>query len=386
MLTNFRLKNFKCFRDLDLRCAPLTLLTGINGTGKSSVLQALVLLRQTVEQRALDDGRLFSKGPRIDLGPASEILHGDASKIRFVLESDTYQEIGKDHVFDQTFHFSRSTDQLVNPDGSEIDDYLELSPENFQTTMNDIPPFGGEFVYVTADRVGPRVTYPMSVFQDREDSFGMNGEMAWNRLSDQQWSLVDSQDPRLLGDVPQRILDVVNLWLQEISPGANIHIDKIASADQLLASFSFENDREVPSRPYRATSVGFGLSYTIPIIVALLMPKGTLCMIENPEAHLHPRGQSKLAELAARAARAGVQVFVETHSDHFIDGIRIAVREGILTPEDTVFHYFERRGNESVVTSPVIDSDGRLSEWPTGFFDQHEMNLVRLLGPINRNA
>ena len=242
MLTNIKLKNFKCFRDLDLRCAPLTLLTGINGTGKSSVLQALVLLRQTVEQRTLDDGRLFSKGPRIDLGPASEILHGDASKIRFVLEFDTFQDFGKEHVFDQTFHFSRSTDQLVNPDGSEIDDYLEMSPENLQTTMIDMPPFGGEFVYVTADRIGPRVTYPLSVFQDREDSFGIKGEMAWNRLSDQQWSLIDRQDPRLLGDVPQRIFDVVNLWLQEISPGANIHIDKIPSADQLLASFSFEND------------------------------------------------------------------------------------------------------------------------------------------------
>ena len=109
-------------------------------------------------------------------------------------------------------------------------------------------------------------------------------------------------------------------------------------------------------------------------------------MIENPEAHLHPQGQSKMAELAALAANAGVQVFVETHSDHFIDGIRIAVREGILTPEDTVFHYFERQGNESVVSSRVLDADGRLSEWPVGFFDQHEMNLVRLLGPINRNA
>ena len=76
-----------------------------------------------------------------------------------------------------------------------------------------------------------------------------------------------------------------------------------------------------------------------------------------------------------------MQVMVETHSDHFIDGIRIAVREGILTPDDVAIHYFERQGNESVVKSPVIDSDGRLSEWPAGFFDQHEMNAVRLLGP-----
>ena len=386
MLTNIKLENFKCFRELDLKCAPLTLLTGINGTGKSSVFQALVLLRQTVEQRALDDKRLFSNGPRIDLGPTAEILHGDASDLRFVLELDTFQDIGEECRFDQTFYYSRHSDQLVHQDGSEIDDFLEMSDENNLITMLDTPPFGGGFVYVTAERAGARVAYPLSAFQDRETSLGENSELSWNYLNNHRWSLFDDHDPRFEDDAPQRLLDVVNEWLEAISPGANIHIDEISAVDQVRASFSFNNHREFPSRPYRATSVGFGLSYTIPIIIALLMPKGTLCMIENPEAHLHPQGQTKMAELAARAAKAGVQIFVETHSDHFIDGIRIAVRQGILTPEDVVFHYFERQGNESVVRSPVIDSDGRLSEWPAGFFDQHEMNLVRLLGPINRNA
>ena len=149
-----------------------------------------------------------------------------------------------------------------------------------------------------------------------------------------------------------------------------------------MAEFEFMDTSVGVSPKHNATNVGFGLSYTLPVIVALLMPGGFMCMIENPEAHLHPGAQSKMAELAAHAAKAGVQVMVETHSDHFIDGVRIAVREGILTPDDVAIHYFERQGNESVVRSPVIDSDGRLSEWPAGFFDQHEMNLVRLLRPI----
>ena len=109
---------------------------------------------------------------------------------------------------------------------------------------------------------------------------------------------------------------------------------------------------------------------------------GTLCLIENPEAHLYPRGQTKLAGLAVRAARAGVQVFVETHSDHFIDGVRIAVRDGLIAPYATAFHYFERQGDGRVnVSSPTVDADGRLSHWPAGFFDQHEDNLARLLAP-----
>ena len=397
MLTNIKLENFKCFRELDLKCAPLTLLTGINGTGKSSVFQALILLRQTIEERAWEDQRLFSKGPRIDLGPVAELLHGDASQIRFVLDIDFYREdkwSDSDdehrqflraislHTFDQTFHFSRSTNQLLNEDGAEIEDFLEISDENRDITMSKYPPFGGELVYVNAERIGPRVTYPLSTFQDREESFGNNAELAWSRLSHHQWSTFDGDDPRFQGDEQQRLLDAVNMWFKEISPGTVVNLESVPSTDQLVASFSFENSKEAPPLQHRPTNVGFGLSYTLPVIVSLLMPKETLCLMENPEAHLHPRGQSKIAELAARAAKAGMQVMVETHSDHFIDGIRIAVREGILTPDDVAIHYFERQGNESVVTSPVIDADGRLSEWPAGFFDQHEMNLVRLLRPI----
>ena len=103
-------------------------------------------------------------------------------------------------------------------------------------------------------------------------------------------------------------------------------LEEVAAADSVIAGFSFDRPGDVPSRSYRATNVGFGLSYTLPVIVALLAPAGALCLIENPESHLHPKGQTKLAELAVRASRAGVQVFVETHSDHFMDGVRIAVR------------------------------------------------------------
>ena len=400
MLTRIKLENFKCFKELDLKCAPLTLLTGINGTGKSSVFQALVMLRQTIEERAWEDQRLFNKGPRIDLGPVDGFLHGDSLHVRFVLEIDFYREdkwpesddertqlrhaIALDnriHVFDQIFRFSRSSNQLVNEEGVEIEDFLDITDENRGITMAKYPPFGGELVYVNAERTGPRVTYPLSAFQDREESFGNNAELAWSYLSHHQWSLFDGDDPRFQGDEQQRLLDVVNMWLKEISPGTVVNLEDVPSTDQLVASFSFENTNEAPPLQHRPTNVGFGLSYTLPVIVSLLMPKETLCLIENPEAHLHPRGQTKIAELAARAAKSGVQVMVETHSDHFIDGIRIAVREGLLKPDDVAIHYFERQGDESFVRSPVIDSNGRLSEWPAGFFDQHEMNAVRLLGP-----
>ena len=160
-----------------------------------------------------------------------------------------------------------------------------------------------------------------------------------------------------------------------------MRLEEIAAADAVIAGFSFDRSGDVATSPYRATNVGFGLSYALPVILALLAKPGTLCLIENPEAHLHPRGQTKMAELAARAAVAGVQVFAETHSDHFVDGVRIAVRDGIIAPASTSFHYFDRYVNKTVASSLQVDADGRLSDWPPGFFDQYDENLARLIAP-----
>ena len=135
---------------------------------------------------------------------------------------------------------------------------------------------------------------------------------------------------------------------------------------------------------YRATNVGFGLTYTLAILVAVLSARpGTVLAIENPEAYLHPRGQVRIATLLARAAAAGVQVILETHSDHVLNGIRLAVFDGILPPEATCLHFFERRVTPETIyhtySTPKIDADGRLDHWPEGFFDEYEQSLGRLL-------
>ena len=233
---------------------------------------------------------------------------------------------------------------------------------------------------MNAERSGPRKTYPLSEINARQADFGPRSEYAWNYLNQYQNELLPGHDPRPLAR-SRRTIDVVDQWLQYVSPGAHVRLDTVAAADAIVATFSFDRARDVASQQYRSTNVGFGLSYTIPVILALLAPKHTMCLVENPEAHLHPSGQTKLAELAARATSAGVQIFVETHSDHFMDGVRIAVRDGVISPSDVAFHYFSRDGNKSIVTSPEIDPDGRLSKWPAGFFDQHDENLVSLLAP-----
>ena len=215
----------------------------------------------------------------------------------------------------------------------------------------------------------------------RRVDFGAGSEYALNYLNLHQDERLPDDDPRYPDARSGRLIRVVNRWLQEVTPGAELQLETVSAADALIAGFSFDRPGDVATRRYRTTNVGFGLSYILPVLLALLAPVGTLCLIENPEAHLHPRGQTKLAELAVRASLAGVQVVVETHSDHFIDGVRIAVREKLIRPQGVEFHYFERMDGMTIVSSPQVDADGRLSSWPSGFFDQYEENLAKLLAP-----
>lgn len=374
MLRTLKLSNFKCFESLDLACAPLTLLCGLNGMGKSSVIQALLVLRQSFESGDLLDGRLNLGGELADLGTGRDVLFegAETDSVGFELRRDEIRTPWK-----RAFDYAETADQL--PVAS---DSANRSVPLVPTEWRRVPPFAGTLLYIDADRVGPLKFYPLSESLARRGDFGTNGEYALNYLNLRRNDLVSDDDPRCPPDMPtRRVIDVVERWLQDVTPGVHLQLEPVAAADALIAGFSFDRPGDVPTRRYRATNVGFGLSYTLPVLIALLADAGTLCLIENPEAHLHPRGQTRLAELAVRASLAGVQVIVETHSDHFMDGVRIAVRDGLIPPEGTAFHYFERTGGATEVSSPRIDADGRLSAWPAGFFDQHEENLARLLAP-----
>ncbi len=373
MLRRIRLTNFKCFEMLDLSCAPLNLLCGLNGMGKSSVIQALLVLRQSFQTGDLPEGRLVLGGTLTDLGAGSDVLFEDAEEevIGFELHRDEHPQ-----SWSQAFGYSRTGDQL-----SVVGPALQAGvPQEWR----GLPPFGGLCHYVRAERVGPRKSYPLSEIRARRSDLGAHGEYAWNFLNKHQNDFLPSDDPRC-GDLPgHRLVDAVDYWLGDVSPGARLQLESVLAADAVIAGFAFERPGDVATRRHRATNVGFGLSYVLPVVLALLSPRGSLCLIENPEAHLHPRGQTRLAELSVLAASAGVQVFIETHSDHFMDGVRIAVRNGLIAPADAAIHYFERDGGRTVVSSPELDADGRLSHWPSGFFDQHDENLTRLLAPRSR--
>jgi predicted ATPase len=182
----------------------------------------------------------------------------------------------------------------------------------------------------------------------------------------------------------------VDAWMSEISPGAKLNTDEIKNTDKILFDIQFETENGF-TNSFKPKNVGFGITYVLPVIVALLCAKkDRLILIENPESHIHPRGQAELGKLIALAANTGAQLFVETHSDHILNGIRVAVNEfhkaeenlGI-SKDDVNIVYFEKTTTptEQYTTNTQIriDSKGELDEYPKDFLDEWSNQLLKLL-------
>lgn len=184
----------------------------------------------------------------------------------------------------------------------------------------------------------------------------------------------------------------VRAWLSVVSPGANVHIDSVHLSDEELLTMTVSFDDHDAYR-YKPENVGFGISDVLPILVTVLGSSyGDILIIENPEAHLHPKGQAAIGNLIARSVAAGAQVFVETHSDHVVNGIRSAVKDGIVKPADVNIAFFERKEHDvpnedgtshqeiySEVRNIRVDKNGSLSEYPDGFMDEWNNQLMELL-------
>ena len=286
MLHRIELTNFKCFEALELACSPFNLLCGLNGMGKSSVIQALLVLRQSFEPGELGRGRLVLGGDRTDLGAGSDVLFEDA-------EDDFIGfELGGDDLADwaQTFAYSRTRDRLTA--------LAAASDDIVPSSWRNRPPFGGHFANVEAERVGPRKSYPLSEVQARRRNLGGRGEYAWNYLNEHQDDLLPTDDPRRVDGAGRRLVEVVDHWLQHVSPGAHLHLEPVQTADAVLAGFRFDRPGDVASQRHRATNVGFGLSYALPVVLALLMPPVSATAVASTCASRPENGSSRAATSA----------------------------------------------------------------------------------------
>ncbi|MFE9138484.1 DUF3696 domain-containing protein [Streptomyces sp. NPDC007355] len=381
MIEHLSLVNFKAFRSARIRLAPVTLLTGLNSSGKSTVLQSLALLRQSYDSGILmsTDGDADSRGgflldgDLVELGTGQDLLHEDF----------TTKEAGKDPLISVMLETVGTGTYAWAAKYAPEQDVLPIALPIAPADWEELPLFSRRFQYLKADRITPATTYPRSHHQAIGRGFlGSRGEHAVNFLRHHAQGVMPDGPLRHTQAGGHTLLDQVVAWMQELCPGVNLEASEIPGIDSVRLSYGFGGTAGLDStRRRRPTNVGFGLTYALPIVVACLTAgPGSLILLENPEAHLHPRGQSRMASLIAAAASAGAQLVVETHSDHVLDGTRLAVKQGRLAAADTAVHFFRGNGAGVEIITPTVAEDGSLSEWPEGFFDESENTLDQLLG------
>ncbi|HFE46166.1 MAG TPA: DUF3696 domain-containing protein [Nannocystis exedens] len=377
MIESIELHHFKCFEDICLPLGPLTLLSGTNAAGKSSCLQALVLLHQTMREHEWST-RLVLNGSAIRLGTVKDVVdkvHGRRHFEISLREPST------------SLHWAFAADspnamtmavECVGLNGTQhkrptylrhlcVTDPKETSPKLAERLRS--------LTYITAERLGPREVYAL---EDRQ-SASVVGPKGENTVSVLERMRSEPIRPALrIPETARTGLRQVEAHMRRFFPGCRLDVQPVPQANALTLGIATSDETGF----HRPVHVGFGITQVLPIIVAALSAeKDGLLLIENPEVHLHPAGQALMGTFLAEVAAAGTQVILETHSDHVLNGIRRAVRAGTLPHQDALLHFFRPRGGElDQVESPALDADGNVDVWPEGFFDQFDKDMNHFAG------
>jgi predicted ATPase len=234
---------------------------------------------------------------------------------------------------------------------------------------------GTNFTYLAAERLGPRDVFPVSAVDITQVGIGEQGQFMAQILAQYENDQVPEalRHPSTEQDGVITVRAQVENWASDIIRPLQLSADWPAGISVSLIRY---RQPGLVSEGIRPPNMGFGVSYALPIIVAGLLAKpGNLLIVENPEAHLHPAGQSRIGRFLGRIAGSGTQVIVETHSDHVVNGIRLAAVEDSTIGTDAIVVYFFT--DEDPITIEMTEKGG-LTNWPSGFFDQLEDDLGRL--------
>jgi predicted ATPase len=370
MINNLFIKNFKSLKEVNIPLKKLNILTGLNSMGKSSVIQTLLLIYQS----SSDDSYILLNNPEyVELGTGKDVLYENAEEKKITI-SPHFSSVPTYHI-GFVIDYNAESERLKKTIFSNIEELSVPEIHSFlrKTTLQ----------YLKAERNGPLKTYPTSTYFINQKLLGTKGEYTVHYLNIHGSDKVTNDALLHPKAKSNTLIHQTEAWLSEISPGTKLNTTKIPGTDLVLLDYQFETNSDYTNR-YRPVNVGFGLSYTLPVIVALLTAKeDSLIIVENPEAHLHPRGQAEIAKLAARAAKTNAQIIFETHSDHIINGLRVAIKENEIPKNEVGLFFFERKsqGHESFTTISEIqiDKNGELSNYPQNFLDEWNNQLFKLI-------
>jgi len=372
MISNLYIKNFKILKDVDISLSNLNVISGKNSVGKSSLIQALLLLRQSFEKGTLIDSGLLLQGDLVKIGKGRDAFTRDAEEeyMQFALHWVDGCELNLSYTYKQK---------------SDLQEVRSVFPKS--VTMDNLriqSIFNNNFSYLSADRITPEDTYPVSdYYVNTLKTLGVRGEYTPHFLTEFEHFIIEEKSILHPSNSSKTLLLQVSAWMSEISDGIKIGTKMIEEINGVSLTYEFVTENGYTDK-FSPRNVGFGLTYILPVVTALLSAKkGDILLIENPEAHLHPAGQSAIGKLISLVAQTGVQLFIETHSDHILNGIRTSVAKRNIENTNVALFYFskdeELNNHEVEITTPFLDEKGRIDEWPKGFFDEWDNQLDNLL-------
>ncbi|MFQ7309268.1 MAG: AAA family ATPase [Mediterraneibacter sp.] len=373
MIDTIHIIALKSIKDLTVKCSKLNLFVGTNSSGKSTLLQGLLL----VAQQKLN-------GKYISIGDFREVrnYYMPNSSIRIEIKENgknnpAWIEFIEDKE-NETYNVQTSLDEIPAEDILIFDDIDDSEQSDLISDE-----FG--FHYLSCHRIGVTDIYAKNMLN--ESDFGIDGEYAMAYLLKNESKNVENELVVEGADVTNSLLEQVNYWLNYIV-GTTLAINDIKKTNYLQVKYNNNPANASSEALYcRPINVGSGISYLISIIISCLgSEEDSIIVIENPEIHLHPKAQSRLCDFLYFVSKAGRQLFVETHSDHIFNGLRVGVATKKIQQEDISVNFLAMNEHCETQCNPIIFKEygkivGTNDEMDIDdLFDQFEIDLNRMLG------
>lgn len=395
-ITKIAVKGFKSIAEkCEIEISPLTILAGANSSGKSSIMQPLLMLKQTLEA-PYDPGPLLIDGPNVKFTIVEQFLSSLSNEVNgksFTVGIEGSDDDDLSYFVNTSYRKSKNQIEVMK---MTVDQ--SIYPENFTL----LPKMSKDEIKKIAEP--PSFSEDVDVVR-RSGCFlrleSQHGYLVFNIVDILTDHIYDTiHIPGLRGN-PERVYKIssVGKWYPgtfENYAASVIHLwqesadERLKSVTNSLHALSLTGDVstnkigdvgievKVGRLPLHSTNdtdlvniadVGFGVSQVLPVIVALIAAKpGQLVYIEQPELHLHPNAQVALAQILADAAKRGVRVVAETHSSLLLLGIQTLVAEGKLSPELVKLHWFSRnKDGITEIDSVDLDEAGTYGEWSIDF-------------------
>lgn len=419
-LSNLNFSNFKNWKNFNTDLTKINLFFGQNSSGKSSIIQLLLLLKQTVENKDEKVVLYFGDDKSyVNLGNFDEVLNKNSEnkilsvgydfvftgevnyQVAFSKNSFGVLEILGFRVIDKYFqidviknesNYSIFIDNKIPEKKKKtlpFDNiytfyklpFLSNVPEEFIKNVslfeNELQLLFSGIIYIGPLRENPKREYKWTA--TRPSHFGIRGENTFDAIitSVKEKNVFVSQYFNFEGS----LAEIVCKWLIEFGMADDFRIESISEEKQLY---------QVNVKTKGATNwvdicdVGFGVSQILPIIaLCYYAPQGSIIIIEQPEIHLHPKVQSGLGDLLIDAANSrGIQFIIESHSEHLLTRIQRRIAEEKIDGKEVKINFCNLVGGESVLEELKVNDFGEISNWPENFFGDEMEEIYQMQNAI----